>query len=102
VKVDRGVVGRLAHRLCGSPDLYGHKGREAEQSINFITCHHGFTLNDLVSYSGKHNEAGAVLFDGNLKDAHPMPLVVPKKRTIQRLTDSFRAFVPDALDYPFL
>jgi glycogen operon protein len=57
MKGDPGVVGRFAHRLCASPDLYGHEEREAEQSINFITCHDGFTLNDLVSYNGKHNEA---------------------------------------------
>ena len=47
----------LAHRLLGSPDIYGHEEREAEQSINFVTCHDGFTLNDLVSYNSKHNEA---------------------------------------------
>ncbi len=47
----------LAMRLLGSPDIYGHKQREAEQSINFVTCHDGFTLNDLVSYDTKHNEA---------------------------------------------
>ena len=41
----------------GSPEIYGHKEREAEQSINFVTCHDGFTLNDLVSYNQKHNEA---------------------------------------------
>ena len=44
-------------RLLGSPDIYGHEEREAEQSINFVTCHDGFTLNDLVSYNHKHNEA---------------------------------------------
>jgi glycogen operon protein len=43
--------------MLGSPDLYGHEEREAEQSINFVTCHDGFTLNDLVSYNRKHNEA---------------------------------------------
>ena len=42
--------------LLGSPDIYGHKEREAEQSVNFVTCHDGFTLNDLVSYNHKHNE----------------------------------------------
>jgi glycogen operon protein len=52
-----GVVVPLADRLAGSPQIYGHKEREAEQSVNFITCHDGFTLNDLVSYSQKHNEA---------------------------------------------
>jgi isoamylase len=52
-----GSVGRFADRLLGSPGVYGHKGREAEQSVNFVTCHDGFTLNDLVSYDRKHNEA---------------------------------------------
>jgi isoamylase len=54
---DNGSVSGLATRLLGSPDLYGHESREAEQSINFVTCHDGFTLNDLVSYNEKHNEA---------------------------------------------
>src|SRR5213079_1325260 len=45
----------LATRLCGSDDLY--HGRGPLHSINFITCHDGFTLNDLVSYNEKHNEA---------------------------------------------
>jgi glycogen operon protein len=49
-------VTRLADRLLGSLDVYRHKEREAEQSINFITCHDGFTLNDLISYNHKHNE----------------------------------------------
>jgi len=49
-------VSRVAARLLGSPDIYGHEEREAEQSINFVTCHDGFTLNDLVSYDHKHNE----------------------------------------------
>jgi len=49
-------VPRVADRLLGSPQIYGHKGREAEQSVNFVTCHDGFTLNDLVSYNHKHNE----------------------------------------------
>jgi glycogen operon protein len=57
VRGDNGTVSRLATRLLGSPDLYGHEEREAEQSVNFITCHDGFTLNDLVSYNEKHNEA---------------------------------------------
>src|SRR5271166_4054906 len=49
-------VARFADRILGSPDLYAHKEREAEQSINFVTCHDGFTLNDLVSYDQKHNQ----------------------------------------------
>src|SRR5438309_7619699 len=50
-------VTRIADRLLGSPEIYGHKEREAEQSVNFVTCHDGFTLNDLVSYNQKHNDA---------------------------------------------
>ena len=56
-KGDTGTVRGLATRLLGSPDIYGHENREAEQSINFVTCHDGFTLNDLVTYNHKHNEA---------------------------------------------
>jgi isoamylase len=48
-------VTRIADRFLGSPEIYAHKEREAEQSINFVTCHDGFTLNDLVSYNYKHN-----------------------------------------------
>jgi len=51
-----GSLGRFADRLVGSPEVYGHKDREPEQSVNFVTCHDGFTLNDLVSYERKHNE----------------------------------------------
>jgi glycogen operon protein len=54
---DEGSVAPLADRLVGSPQIYGHKEREAEVSVNFVTCHDGFTLNDLVSYNQKHNEA---------------------------------------------
>jgi isoamylase len=54
---DRGTVSAFASRLLASPDLFGHEGREAEQSVSFVTCHDGFTLNDLVSYDRKHNEA---------------------------------------------
>ncbi|HEY6008893.1 MAG TPA: glycogen debranching protein GlgX [Geobacteraceae bacterium] len=54
---DAGTVSRFASRLLASPDIYGHEEREPEQSINFVTCHDGFTLNDLVSYNRKHNEA---------------------------------------------
>ncbi len=52
-----GSLRRVADRIVGSPEVYGHKQREAEQSVNFVTCHDGFTLNDLVSYNGKHNDA---------------------------------------------
>jgi len=49
-------AGRAADRLLGSPSIYGPKERELEESINFVACHDGFTLNDLVSYNYKHNE----------------------------------------------
>ncbi len=54
---DDGLVSVLATRLLASPDLYAYKEREPEESINFVTCHDGFTLNDLVSYNDKHNAA---------------------------------------------
>jgi isoamylase len=54
---DDGTTALLADRLIGSPQIYGHKEREAEVSVNFVTSHDGFTLNDLVSYDRKHNEA---------------------------------------------
>jgi len=57
VKSDNDTVVPFAYRCFGSPDLYGHEERGPEQSINFVTCHDGFTLNDLVSYDHKHNEA---------------------------------------------
>jgi isoamylase len=66
VKGDPGTVSTLASRFLASPDLYGHEEREPEQSINFVTCHDGFTLNDVVSYNEKHNEANR---EGN-RDGH--------------------------------
>ena len=57
LKGDNGTVRAMAFRLSGSPDVYRREEREAEQSINFVACHDGFTLNDLVSYNSKHNEA---------------------------------------------
>jgi isoamylase len=52
-----GSLQRFADRMLGSHEIYRHKEREAEQSVNFVACHDGFTLNDLVSYNHKHNEA---------------------------------------------
>ncbi len=57
VKSDPGMVERLASRLFASPDIYAAEHREPDQSVNFVTCHDGFTLEDLVSYDRKHNEA---------------------------------------------
>jgi glycogen operon protein len=56
-KGDGGLVGDLAYRLTGSSDLYGHSGRRPYASVNFVTAHDGFTLQDQVSYNDKHNEA---------------------------------------------
>lgn len=54
---DGHAVSEFATRLCGSSDLYEYSGRRPYASINFVTCHDGFTLNDLVTYNHKHNEA---------------------------------------------
>ncbi len=59
---DGGQVSEMATRLSGSSDLYEHSGRRPYASINFVTAHDGFTLQDLVSYNDKHNEANG---DGN-------------------------------------
>lgn len=66
MKGDAGMVGKIASRFLASPDIYGDEGREPEQSVNFVTCHDGFTLNDLVSYNEKHNEANGE----NNRDGH--------------------------------
>jgi len=57
VRGEPGMTGLVADRLLGSHAVYGHKRREAEASVNFVTCHDGFSLNDLVSYNRKHNGA---------------------------------------------
>jgi len=57
VRGDPGVVGAVATRIAGSSDLYQSSGRDPANSVNFIACHDGFTLMDLVSYNNKHNEA---------------------------------------------
>ena len=54
---DDGMVGSFASRITGSADIYTKSGKGPEASINYLTCHDGFTLNDLVSYGHKHNEA---------------------------------------------
>ncbi|MGZ4959056.1 MAG: glycogen debranching protein GlgX [Methylomonas sp.] len=54
---DKGIISEVATRLCGSSDLYQHQSRLPISGVNFITCHDGFTLNDLFSYNEKHNEA---------------------------------------------
>ncbi|HET6521389.1 MAG TPA: glycogen debranching protein GlgX, partial [Geminicoccaceae bacterium] len=56
-KGDEGQLPELASRVSGSADIYDHRGRRPWASVNFVTAHDGFTLRDLVSYDGKHNEA---------------------------------------------
>jgi len=53
---DEGMIGAFARRICGSSDLYQSSGKGPARSLNFVTCHDGFTLNDLVSYKQKHND----------------------------------------------
>nr|WP_194307460.1 glycogen debranching protein GlgX [Dietzia maris] len=62
------TLGEFASRLTGSSDLYEHTGRRPNASINFVTAHDGFTLNDLVSYNEKHNDANGE--DGNDGESH--------------------------------
>lgn len=64
---DDGMLGVFASRICGSADIYAKSGKGPESSINFITCHDGFTLQDLVSYRQKHNEANG---ENNHDGAH--------------------------------
>jgi isoamylase len=63
---DAGMIGSFASRICGSSDLYQRSGKGPASSLNFVTCHDGFTINDLVSYKQKHNdENGENNRDGN-------------------------------------
>jgi glycogen operon protein len=66
---DAGMIGSFANRICGSSDLYQSSGKGPASSLNFVTCHDGFTLNDLVSYKQKHNdENGEYNHDGTDAD----------------------------------
>ena len=65
-RAEKGSLKRFADRFVGSPNIYGHKQREPEQSVNFVTCHDGFTLKDLVSYDHKHNQGNGE----NNRDGH--------------------------------
>ena len=69
-KGDAGQLADMGWRLTGSADLYGDDGRSAYNSINFVTCHDGFTLHDLVSYNGKHNEANGENNQDGANDNH--------------------------------
>jgi glycogen operon protein len=69
-KGDSSQLADLGWRLTGSADLYGEDGRSAFNSVNFVTCHDGFTLHDLVSYNGKHNEANGENNQDGSSDNH--------------------------------
>jgi glycogen operon protein len=66
VRGDKGLIQQVATRIAGSSDLYEQRGRRPANSINFVTCHDGFTLYDLVAYDKKHNQANG---EGN-RDGH--------------------------------
>jgi glycogen operon protein len=69
VRGEPGLIGEVATRIAGSSDLYARQGKSPANSINFVTCHDGFTLCDLVSYEAKHNEAnGEQNRDGTEQD----------------------------------
>ncbi len=85
-KGDEGRVGEIAYRLTGSPDLYQHSGRRPYASINFITAHDGFTLNDLVSYNDKHNEANGENNTTATTITTPGTAASKGRRTIRRST----------------
>jgi isoamylase len=57
IKSDRGAINHFAARILASPDIYFRQDTDINRCVNFVTCHDGFTLNDLVSYNEKHNEA---------------------------------------------
>ncbi|KGH45174.1 MULTISPECIES: glycogen debranching protein GlgX [Modestobacter] len=65
---ENATIGEFASRITGSADLYQHSGRRPVASINFVTAHDGFTINDLVSYNEKHNEANGE--DNNDGESH--------------------------------
>lgn len=67
---DPGMAADFATRLCGSSDLYEYSGRQPRHSLNFVTCHDGFTLWDLVSYNQKHNEANGEESRDGCNDNH--------------------------------
>ncbi len=70
VKGDPGMVGKLAARILGSPDIYYRADLASDRSINFVTCHDGFTLYDLVSYNHKHNLANGENNQDGANDNH--------------------------------
>ena len=84
----------LAPRLCASGDVFNHQGRQPWASVNFVTAHDGFTLNDLVTYNEKHNEANG---EDNQRRQHRQPLLELRRRGPDRRSGDQRAArAPDA------
>ena len=82
LKGDEGLVGEMAQRLQGSPDLWGERGRTA--SIQFVTCHDGFTLNDLVSYNHKAATSPTAKGTGTAATTTTVGTAAPKGRRMTR------------------
>lgn len=90
IKSDSGVIHEFALRILGSPDIFQQPDREPNRSINFVTCHDGFTLNDLVSYNDKHNEENGEESRDGANDNHSWNCGTEgdtKEVTIGRLRD---------------
>ncbi len=87
-KGDGGLIGEFARRFTGSADLYEASGRKPHASINFITAHDGFTLEDLVSYNEKHNEANG---EDNRDGAQREPLLELRRRGRRPTMPAIRA-----------
>ncbi len=79
-----------ANRLLASPDLFGDRPADAEHSINFVACHDGFTLNDLVSYDHKHNEANGEDNRDGADDNYSMELRRRRARPTIRRSSGMR------------
>ena len=80
-----------------APTSYGHREREPEQSINFVTCHDGFTLNDLVSYNEKHNEANG---EGNRDGLERQSILELRRRGAERRSRRRGAAPPPGEELP--
>ena len=81
VKGDPGMIDAVAARLAGSADIYQATGHLPINSVNFITCHDGFTLNDLVSYNDKHNDANG---EGNRDGVNELEVELRLRRPNRR------------------
>ena len=81
---DEGQLEDVAWRFSGSADLYGDDGRKPYNSINFVTCHDGFTLNDLYSYNVKHNQDNQENDKDGTDENHSWNCQIEERQTILR------------------